>query len=245
MDDRPNPARHKACGQHGQRSGVSVLEAATGSFLLLVSAGLAAGALIHAGAVRYARQAQADDDRAETGLVPLLLMVLAGAVNAGLAAAFSLEGWPWLTALFGWLLLALAAIDLRTFLLPDRLNLAVLALGAAMVAGIKPDDWMRHVAGGVIGFGLLWGMETAYRHLRGREGLGRGDAKLLGAIGVWVGATGVPPVLLIASLSGILAALVTAWRTGTPLNGSAAIAFGPWIALGGYAVWIMQMAGLL
>jgi leader peptidase (prepilin peptidase) / N-methyltransferase len=52
-------------------------------------------------------------------------------------------------------------------------------------------------------------------------------------------------VLLAASLSGLFAALVTSWRSGTSLSGSAAIAFGPWIALGGYAVWLAQAAGAL
>ncbi|MFN7180813.1 prepilin peptidase [Hyphomonas sp.] len=165
---------------------------------------------------------------------------MAGALIAAAAVFFAPDGLVLFTCAFGWLLLALAAIDFRTFLLPDGLNAALLTLGAAMVALTRPDDWALHAAGAALGFGLLWSVETLYRRLRGRDGLGRGDAKLLGAIGAWVGITGIPPVLLIASLSGIAAALALSVRRSTPLSGQSAIAFGPWIALGGYAVWLLQ-----
>lgn len=167
---------------------------------------------------------------------------IAGALVAAAAIAFAPDGLVLYTCAFGWLLLALAAIDLRTYLLPDALNAAVLAFGTLMVALTRPSEWMMHTAGAVIGFGLLWSVEVLYRRLRGRDGLGRGDAKLLGAIGVWVGATGIPPVLLIASLCGIAAALAISVRRSAPLSGQSAIAFGPWIALGGFAVWLLQRA---
>lgn len=146
-----------------------------------------------------------------------------------------------LTVLLGWLLLALAAIDLRTYLLPDILNAGVLALGMLMVAATRPGDWPLHAAGAVIGYGLLWLVEVMYRRLRGRDGLGRGDAKLLGALGMWVGVTGLAPVLLLASLAGIAAALSMSIRQSSALSATTAIAFGPWIALGGFLVWLIQI----
>lgn len=168
------------------------------------------------------------------------LTELAGALVAGAAVLWAPQDSLLFTVLFGWLLLTLAAIDLRTYLLPDPLNAAVLMLGAVMVITTRPDDWQLHAAGAVIGFGMLWLIETGYRRLRGRDGLGRGDAKLMGAIGVWVGAAGIAPALLVASLSGIAAALVLSARNSKALSGQTAIAFGPWIALGGYAIWLAQ-----
>lgn len=167
---------------------------------------------------------------------------LAGALIALAAVYCAPPGLLTLTVLFGWALLALAAIDFRTFLLPDGLNAVVLVLGAAMLAWARPEAWAMHMAGAAIGFGLLWIVELGYRRLRGRDGLGRGDAKLLGAIGLWVGAYGIAPVLLIASLNGIAAALVLSLRDSKTLSGQSAIAFGPWIALGGYIVWLLQAA---
>jgi len=165
---------------------------------------------------------------------------LAGALIAFAAVFCAPPGLLTLTVLFGWVLLALTAIDVRTLILPDGLNAAVLVLGLVMLASARPAEWPLHIAGGVTGFGLLWTVELAYRRLRGRDGLGRGDAKLLGAIGVWVGALGIAPVLLIASLGGIAAALALSLRDSKPLSGQSAIAFGPWIALGGYIVWLLQ-----
>jgi prepilin signal peptidase PulO-like enzyme (type II secretory pathway) len=104
----------------------------------------------------------------------------------------------------------------------------------------RPVVPVAGAAGAVTGFGLLWLVETGYRRMRGRDGLGRGDAKLLGALGAWVGAAGIAPVLLVASLSGIAAALVLSAHNSKALSGQTAIAFGPWIALGGYVIWLMQ-----
>lgn len=177
--------------------------------------------------------------RAPIGYAPPLTEI-AGAL-VGLTAVLLAPGdtgMLLLTAGFGWLLLALAAIDLRTFLLPDALNAAVLLLGILMVALYRRPDWPWHLAGAALGYGLLWTVETLYRRLRGFDGLGRGDAKLLGAIGMWVGATGIPPVLLAASLGAIIAVLVQALVRRQSVTGRSVIAFGPWIALGGYFIWI-------
>ena len=67
--------------------------------------------------------------------------------------------------------------------------------------------------------------------MMGREGLGRGDAKLLAALGAWLGWQALPLILLIAALSSLL--VIGLWRSvhGSPLRQP--LAFGPWLALGG------------
>lgn len=103
----------------------------------------------------------------------------------------------------GWLLLALGAIDLAAFWLPDVLtgSLAAVAL-AGGIAGFGADLVAR-LTGGVAGFGALWLVAALYRRLRGRTGLGGGDPKLFGAIGLWLGWHALPRVLLIAALAGL------------------------------------------
>ena len=209
---------------------------------ILMAAGFVAGAGIDAGAARYARGVE--DGAGESTLVTKLLSGAAGAGAAVLAVWLAPAELRLFTASFGGLLLALANIDFRTRLLPDLLNAALLLLGAAMVFLVRREAWLMHAAGAVIGFAVLWAVETGYRRLRGRDGLGRGDAKLLGAIGVWVGAMGLPLVLLMASLSGIAAALIQSWRSKAPIGAATAIAFGPWIALGGFTVWLLQFTAL-
>jgi leader peptidase (prepilin peptidase) / N-methyltransferase len=205
---------------------------------ILMAAGFVAGAGIDVGAARYARGVE--DGAGESTVVTKLLSGAAGAGAAVLAVWLAPAELRLFTAAFGGLLLALANIDFRTRLLPNLLNAALLLLGAAMVFLARREEWLMHAAGAVIGFSVLWAVETGYRQLRRRDGLGRGDAKLLGAIGMWVGAMGLPIVLLIASLSGIAAALIQSWRSAAPIGAATAIAFGPWIALGGFAVWLLQ-----
>lgn len=210
----------------------------TGLQLILVLIGLVAGfgAAVAAGA--YARRRLHSAAGPDT---PFTLVISGAGGVAALAAGLAGPAdpaWLWLTFIFGWLLLTLAAIDLLTFLLPDALNLAVFLAGCFMVAWLRQDAWAWHVAGALAGYGLLWIVETGYRRLRGVDGLGRGDAKLLGAIGMWVSVENLPPVLLVASLCGILAVLAQAAMRREKVSGQSMTAFGPWIALGGYAVWV-------
>lgn len=210
---------------------------------ILIAAGFVAGAGIDTGAAQYARSVAGSnaDSVSESTPVTRLLSSFAGVCAAVLAVGLAPSELRLFTAAFGGILLALANIDFRTQLLPDLLNAALLLLGAAMVLVTRREEWLMHAAGAVIGFAVLWAVETGYRRLRGREGLGRGDAKLLGAIGVWVGAMSLPHVLLVASLSGIAAAIIQSWRRAAPIGAATAIAFGPWIALGGFTVWLLQL----
>ncbi|MEZ0495013.1 A24 family peptidase [Sphingomonas sp. IW22] len=136
-------------------------------------------------------------------------------------------------AVFGWLLLTLGAIDLRAFWLPNPL-VAALALTGVLsgVAGMAPPLDAR-LTGGAAGLGVLWLVAALYRRARGRMGLGGGDPKLFGAIGLWLGWRALPGVLLIACLIGLCIAVVRGMRGGERLPlGSllAAAAFAWWVA---------------
>ena len=168
----------------------------------------------------------------------ILLLLLAGLAVSVSAWAFAPGGTLVLSLLMGWTLLALAVIDWRTFILPDPLNLLLAVLGAVMVWQTRPDAWADHLIGGAAGYLLLLGVELAYKHTRGREGLGRGDAKLLGALGLWLGWTRLPDLLLIASGLGLAAALVSSRLSGREMSGTTALAFGPWLALAGWICWL-------
>ncbi|WP_162174819.1 prepilin peptidase [Hyphomonas oceanitis] len=163
--------------------------------------------------------------------ITLPLMVLS-------AWLFAPPGTILLSLSFGALLIALAAVDIVTLRLPDALNFTVLIFGVIMVALTRPDLWPHHLIGAAVGYGALVALELAYKRLRGRDGLGRGDAKLLGAIGMWVAWPGLAPVLLVASLTGLVAALIAGLAGKRPMASDTAIAFGPFIALAGWIVWL-------
>lgn len=143
---------------------------------------------------------------------------------AALAAAPGAAGW--LGALFGWGVVALAILDSRHFWLPDRLTLPLLALGLA--AGPAPAR-ERLLAAALAGGGLLL-VRFAYQRLRGREGLGLGDVKLGAAIGAWLSPFLLPPLLLGASLLGILVA------ARQPRGG--AVPFGACLGVAAWGLWL-------
>jgi leader peptidase (prepilin peptidase) / N-methyltransferase len=142
-------------------------------------------------------------------------------------------------AIFGWLLVALAALDLRHFWLPDRLT-ALLALGglAAGLAGLEPPLGER-IIGGIAGFGILTLIALTYRALRKREGLGGGDPKLLGGIGLWLGWQALPLVVLGASGVGIAWVLLR-MLLGKAVRADDRLPFGTLLAMSAFSVWVFS-----
>ncbi|MGC8475125.1 MAG: prepilin peptidase [Acetobacteraceae bacterium] len=144
----------------------------------------------------------------------------------------------WADCVLGWGLLALGWTDLRRWVLPDALTLPLLLAGLAAAAALTPDRLGTDALGAAAGWGGFALIGTLYRRLRGREGLGGGDAKLLGAGGAWLGVAALPTVVLAAALAGLVAAL-SLWRPGRRLSASTAIPFGPFLAL---AIWAIRLS---
>jgi len=161
---------------------------------------------------------------------------LAGAaigVAAGLVAASpaAVAG-----ALFGWGLLALAVLDLTHWWLPDRLTLPLALAGLAT----GPAAPLGRAIGGALGYAGLALIAASYRRWRGREGLGGGDPKLLGAIGCWLGWAMLPAVLVIAGLVGL--GVVAALRLrGRDVARDTALPFGALMAVAAYPAWIAMV----
>lgn len=155
----------------------------------------------------------------------------------GVIAGLVAPGWEGVgAAACGWLLLALGAIDLAAFWLPDVLtgSLAVVALAGGL-AGLGVDIEARLI-GGVAGFGVLWFVARAYRLMRGRIGLGGGDPKLFGAIGLWLGWRALPQVLLIAALTG-LAVVVVLRLAGRRITATDRMPLGTLLAGAAFLSW--------
>lgn len=159
-------------------------------------------------------------------------------VSAGLVAS---PGEAVAGAAFGWLLVTLAALDLRRWWLPDRLT-GMLALAglASGVAGLEPP-FVDRLVGGAAGFALLWAVAAGYRRVRGREGMGGGDPKLFGAIGLWLGWPMLPPVLLFSCLLGLGIALF-AKLTGRAMTWVAPVQLGALLAAAAYPAWLLMVA---
>jgi leader peptidase (prepilin peptidase)/N-methyltransferase len=146
--------------------------------------------------------------------------------------------------LAGWMLLALAVLDARHFWLPDALTLPLAAIGLTLGDWVLPAPLMDRVIGAALGYGGLFLIAIGYRWLRGRDGLGLGDAKLLGAIGAWLGWALLPLVLLLASLGGLVWAL-TLKLLGRPVESTTRFPFGTLLCLAALpAAWFGWMIGL-
>jgi leader peptidase (prepilin peptidase) / N-methyltransferase len=142
------------------------------------------------------------------------------------------------TAIFGWQLLALAALDAEHFWLPDRLTAVLAISGLAFgVTGVGLDLPSR-VIGGIVGFVGLFAIAWTYQRLRGRQGMGGGDPKLLGAIGCWMGWQSLPYTLVFASLFGLAVAAVAMLR-GKTMAATTRLPFGALMAVAAFPLWLL------
>ena len=138
-------------------------------------------------------------------------------------------------------LLALAWIDAETFLLPDTLTQALLWLGLIGSAmSLTPTSLVHSLSGAVLGYVLLWLVGWGFEQLAGKEGMGRGDFKLLAGIGAWVGVWSLLPLLLLASTSGLIFGVIQKMRGQLGHNGH--FAFGPFLAFSGFACFFLGIS---
>lgn len=165
------------------------------------------------------------------------LMEVGCLIIAGWAACLISGPALYASCLLGWVLLALAVADWRSFLLPDPLTLPLLLLGLGVTEWLTPWDLADHAIAAILGYAIFRGLALAYRRLRGRDGLGQGDAKLLAVAGAWVGLMALPYVILIGALFGI--GLAAARKLlGETVTAATAVPFGPGLALGLWLVWL-------
>jgi leader peptidase (prepilin peptidase)/N-methyltransferase len=141
----------------------------------------------------------------------------------------------WASCALGWTLLTLGWIDSLCLRLPDFLTLPLILGGLAEAALLEPDALTARALGAAIGYSLFRLLAYAYLRLRGREGLGMGDAKLVAAGGAWVGVWALPDLVLVGS--GL--ALVYMLRK-LRIERSQIVPFGPFLAS---AIWLLWLYG--
>lgn len=130
-----------------------------------------------------------------------------------------------------WALVALSAIDLDTQLLPDSITLPLLWLGLLFNLWATYTDLPSAVIGAMTGYLALWSVFWAFKLATGKEGMGYGDFKLLGALGAWLGWQLLPAIILLSSIVGAVVGigLIVAARHGRNVP----IPFGPYLAAAG------------
>ena len=162
------------------------------------------------------------------------------------AALFGLIGWrlgavplALMWCAVAAVLIALAAIDWDTTLLPDALTLPLLWAGLIAAAlgwlpGLTLSDALAGVAAGYLS---LWSVYWLFKLVTGKEGMGYGDFKLLAALGAWLGWQAILPIVLIASAIGAFVGLVM--KASGSLREGRFVPFGPFLVGGGLLVMLV------
>jgi leader peptidase (prepilin peptidase)/N-methyltransferase len=148
-----------------------------------------------------------------------------------------LAGWVFYLA-FLFLLLGTTFIDLRHYIIPDEFSIYSVPVGVAGCAFLgwlgspAAPSWQQSVVGALIGGGSLWAVMFAYRVVRGEEGMGFGDVKLLAMMGAFLGALpAIPFIVLVSSVAGSVVGIVLIVTQGRGFR--AQVPFGPFLSLAG------------
>jgi leader peptidase (prepilin peptidase)/N-methyltransferase len=167
-------------------------------------------------------------------IVELLTGLLAAMVVAELGVTLAAAGALALT----FALVALAFIDLDTQYLPDSITLPLLWGGLLMNLGDVYVTLDQAVVGAMAGYLSLWLVYHGFRLLTGKEGMGHGDFKLMGALGAWMGWSVIPGLVLLSSVVGAVVGVGMILLRGH--DRQVPIPFGPYIAAAG---WICILWG--
>jgi leader peptidase (prepilin peptidase)/N-methyltransferase len=164
------------------------------------------------------------------------------------AVALSVLAAPGLHGAFGgglaFIMLAIAISDARTFIIPDALVLAALALGlldAALAANVTMTEAIAIPAlRGIVLGAAFWSLRAGYRWLRGREGIGLGDVKLAAVAGVWLDWLPITFAVELAALAALAAVAVLTLR-GRQFTAKTRMPFGCFFAPAIWLVWLLDI----
>ncbi len=168
-------------------------------------------------------------------------LALLGAVAASVLAA------PGLTGVLGGslavVMIAIASIDARYFIIPDKLVLAALGLGLLHAVFAPPQTVIAAVmtaaARGLVLALAFWALLKAYEWLRRREGMGLGDVKLAFVAGVWLDWLAIALAVEIAAVTALAVVAVRAWR-GHRVTGTTPVPFGAFFAPAIWLGWLLE-----
>jgi leader peptidase (prepilin peptidase)/N-methyltransferase len=152
--------------------------------------------------------------------------LLTAATFAAVVAVRGFDDGLWLELPFVACLIALAGIDLDHKLLPNRIVYPMAAYGLVASLIVVTDDFPEHLIAGAGAFAFLLVAVLAYP-----SGMGMGDVKLAGAMGLYLGVA-VIPALLAAFLTGTVFGLAVIAREGAQAR-KKAVPFGIFLAIGG------------
>ena len=133
---------------------------------------------------------------------------------------------------FTWALIPLFLIDFDIQILPDIITLPLLWCGLLLSLFNIFVDSQTSIIGAAVGYLSLWSIYHLFKLATGKEGMGFGDFKLLGAIGAWTGWQALPVVILFSSVVGAVIGILLILFKGR--DHSQPMPFGPFLAAAGW-----------
>ena len=177
---------------------------------------------------------------------------IAGLVAAA-AMVVSLASAPGTIGLLGaglaLVMLTIALVDWRSFIIPDGLNLAALALAIMHAAAQVPEAMPWAIAMAIVRGAMLALMFLAIRHgyarMRGREGLGLGDVKLAFVAGAWLDWLIIPIAIELAALAALAVYVLRRRVLGYALSRTSRMPFGAFLAPAIWLGWMLETRWLV
>jgi leader peptidase (prepilin peptidase)/N-methyltransferase len=173
---------------------------------------------------------------------PAWCVLSAVVLLASLAIAPDAEGA--LGGALGLLMLGVAFVDGRRFIVPDALSGGAFLLGVIRAAVADPglgfEGPLMAVSRAALAAGLLLLIRVVYRRLRGREGLGLGDVKLAGAAGAWLSLPILPIAMEFAAITALAAYVIRQTKRIRVLRGAARVPFGAFFAPAVWLGWALE-----
>lgn len=147
---------------------------------------------------------------------------------------------PLPSAVLGSLLVWISLVDTQRFEIPDSASVLLAASGLwfAWSDGVFMAD---HIGAALVWSLVFWGTGEGYARLRGFDGLGFGDVKLMVGIGLWLGFVQTTLVVFAAACAGILVLLTRSMLERAPPRtlATTAVAFGPFLCLSTWVIWLL------
>ena len=126
-------------------------------------------------------------------------------------------------------------IDLKYLIIPNSLTFPLMFLG--FIKSFDPNldktifpNYINSLIGGIFGYTIIWLIIFIYKKIRKKEGMGLGDAKLLGAIGFWFGWISIPFTIFLSSFIALVVLIPSILNKSK--NMTSQIPFGPYIIIG-------------
>src|SRR4051812_36507623 len=155
-----------------------------------------------------------------------LVEAVTGLLCAAVVLRFGADSDVWLPLVFVLLLVPVTLIDLDFHVIPNVLMLIGSVAAVALVLATKSEDLVQHLIAAAAGGGFFLLAALAYP-----AGMGMGDGKLAGVMGLFLGRA-VAPAIFVALVSGTVVGAAVIARYGAREGRKKGIPFGPWLALG-------------